>query len=216
MSVGEAAEVQRENWHDNWRDFFKPVRVTQRICVVPSWMKAAGPPCSVPIYIEPGMAFGTGTHATTQLCMQICEQVLRPGEYVLDVGTGTAILSITACKLGARSALAYDLDPDILENAIENLRLNEIEPGRISVWIGTLEALRPTTFDFIFCNMLLHEFSPVLPLLRSFCHPETRIILSGLLTSEEQEVADLVSGLGYDIIKRDTLQEWSAFVLSRS
>lgn len=185
----------RENWHDAWRQYFRPVEITSRTVIVPSWeehlAEAYEKMGKLVLRIEPGMAFGTGTHATTQLCLKLAERLVRPGDNVLDAGTGSAILAISAAKLGASHVLAFDLDPDVTDNAADNLKLNKVAPETVEVKIASLDSLPLDQFDVIFCNMLSHEFEPLLPdLAKRLKAGSGRLLLSGMLVEEEITVRE--------------------------
>ena len=119
--------VREEDWATAWRQYYKPVRVGQKLMVVPSWEQYQAQEGDVVITLDPGMAFGTGTHATTRLCMRLIEQYLIPGQDMLDVGTGSGILAVTALKLGARKAVGVDIDATAVRVAGENAALNGVE-----------------------------------------------------------------------------------------
>jgi ribosomal protein L11 methyltransferase len=135
------SDVQEEDWGAKWRDGFRPVIVTDRIVVKPPWEKAPAGFGGIAIDIYPRMAFGTGTHETTQLCLILLEKHLVSGGTVLDLGTGSGILAIAAAKLGAGQILGLDPDQDAIDNATENVRSNGVE-DRVSVRLGSLETLK--------------------------------------------------------------------------
>jgi ribosomal protein L11 methyltransferase len=212
----------RENWHDAWRQYFRPVDITPRMVIVPSWeqhladaYENAG---KLVLRIEPGMAFGTGTHATTQLCLAIAEEVIKPDARVMDAGTGSAILAIAAAKLGAGHVTGFDLDPDIVENAAFNLELNHVDSSIVDVRISPLEHLRADgPYDVIFCNMLSHEFQPLLPALAQLLDPAVgKLILSGMLTDEAEEVRGWLNSpqINLKVLESRTSGEWTAFLAS--
>lgn len=212
-------ESPRENWHDAWRQYFRPVEVTSRTVIVPSWEEhlavAYEQLGKLVLRIEPGMAFGTGTHATTQLCLRLAEQVVRPGDQVLDAGTGSAILAIAAAKLGAEHVLGFDLDPDVIDNSADNLALNKVEPGRVEIRIAPLDDLPLQSYDVIFCNMLSHEFEPLLPGLASRLRAGAgRLVLSGLLNEEEETVRQWLAKPGVNLRVHEVAHtgEWTALV----
>jgi len=219
LDTSEPTEVPRENWHDGWRQYFKPVELGDRILIVPAWeedlARSATAQGKLALRLEPGMAFGTGTHATTQLCLQIAEGALRAGDRVLDVGTGSGVLAIAAMKLGAVEALGTDIDPEVEENFDENLRLNEVSPAQVKLLIGDGEGARDKQFDFIFCNMLMNEFTPLLPGLSTMLKTGGRMILSGLLATEEDEVTMLLKPLPLSIKSRHYSGEWAALLLEK-
>lgn len=207
--------VQRENWHENWREYFQPVEIGQRFIVQPSWLKEAGQKSiRIPVFIEPGMAFGTGTHATTQLCLQLAEQYCSRGAQVLDIGTGSGILSIAALKLGAAKAVATDLDHEVRENFLENIQLNRVDAGSAQLVIGELQSAPIGPYDLIFCNMLFSEFMPLLHLLpQRLRDPGGALLLSGLLTTEAAEVETRLTELRLAAIQHVAKDEWSAFAV---
>lgn len=219
VSAQGPVESPRENWHDAWRQYFRPVEITSRTVIVPSWeehlAKAYEELGKIVLRIEPGMAFGTGTHATTQLCLKLAERLVCPGDNVLDAGTGSAILAIAAAKLGAKNVLGFDLDPDVVDNATDNLHLNKVPDGAVDVQIVGLDDLPLAQYDLIFCNMLSHEFEPLLPGLASRLKAGSgRLLLSGLLTEEEAEVKSWLARPGVDLRAQETAQsgEWTAIV----
>jgi ribosomal protein L11 methyltransferase len=213
MEVSAPEDVAQENWHDGWREHFKPLMASPRLRVVPSWMKDASIPLDgvTDLFIEPGMAFGTGTHATTRLCLSLLETHLRPGDGVLDIGTGSSILSIAAVKLGAGDVTAIDNDPEVVSNIIDNRILNDIARDRIEVLIVPLDTLdlKP---QLILCNMLSREFLPLLGAIRERCGQTTRVILSGFLLDEEAEVLAALSTANLRTIATDRMDEWGALV----
>lgn len=204
--------VRNENWNDNWRQYFHPVDVGGRLRVVPSWEKeTAAASDRLTILMEPGMAFGTGTHATTQLCMAMAERLVRPGARVLDVGTGTTILLISALLLGAAGGVGTDIDPDVLENAHANLELNGVEPGRVRVEIMPLAELPDRAFDLVFCNMLSHEFLPLLADIRARVADDGTVLFSGMLETEREAVTDALRAAGFAVCDEQGRDEWLAF-----
>ena len=214
LTISAIEEVQEENWQDNWRQYFHILNVGDRFRIVPSWEKTTAPPAPdrIDLYIEPGMAFGTGTHATTQLCMRLAETYLSPGARVLDLGTGSAILLMAAMKLGATDAVGTDIDKDVLENAEENLQLNDVDTKLTKIFIGPLAELPESQFDFIFCNMLSHEFLPLLGEIRSRCAANATVLISGLLASESEEVKSALSLARLEVRNQLQQDEWLAFV----
>lgn len=212
-------ESPRENWHDAWRQYFRPVEITSRTVIVPSWEEHLATAYEqlgkLVLRMEPGMAFGTGTHATTQLCLKLAERLVRPGDRVFDAGTGSAILAIAAAKLGAAHVLGFDLDPDVSENAADNMKLNSVSGDVVDIKICLLDDLPLDAFDLIFCNMLSHEFEPLLPgLARRLKAGAGHLLLSGMLLEEEQAVRQWLAkpDVALRVIEIDTSGEWLAMV----
>ncbi|MCI9548835.1 MAG: methyltransferase, partial [Oscillospiraceae bacterium] len=129
--------IREEDWATSWQKYYRPIPVGKRVYIVPHWMREQGvPEGRVPLYLDPGLTFGTGAHPTTQLCLELLEQALSPGGQVLDLGCGSGILAIAALALGASRAVGVDIDPMAADVAFENAALNGIGPDRLSVYAG--------------------------------------------------------------------------------
>ncbi len=210
----EVTEIEPRNWNEEWRNYFHATPVGDRFVVLPPWESVpAEYHDRIPVIIEPGMAFGTGTHATTQLCLRLFDRIPLGNTCVLDVGTGSAILSIAASLLGARWCLGFDIDPDILENAATNLRLNNISPEKVSICVGSLDMLRESlVFDVVLCNMLFNHAAPLLPRLARFLKDGGHLLLSGFLLEETPLVCEAVKSAGFEISDLLEQDEWGALV----
>lgn len=183
-----AAEAPDERWGEQWRAFFQPVRVTDRIVVGPPWAEMDAGPDGFVIAIEPKMAFGTGRHESTRLALRAVEQAVRPGHRVLDLGTGSGVLSIAAAKLGAR-CVAVDVDPVALDNARENAAANGVT-DRVEIVCGSLDAVREAGFDGIVANIQSNVLIPLLGDLRERLRGGGWLILSGILDREEAQIGE--------------------------
>ena len=122
----ETFEIREEDWANSWRDYYEPIKIGERISVVPAWIEHTPEEGEIVVTMDPGMAFGTGSHETTRLVISLMEKYIRPGQRVLDVGTGSGILAICAAKLGAGSVYAYDIDPVAVKTAKENREKNGV------------------------------------------------------------------------------------------
>ena len=178
--------VPDEPWGERWREFFQPLRVTDRIVVGPPWAEMDPGPGGFVIVIEPKMAFGTGRHESTRLALRALERIVRPGDRLLDLGAGSAILSIAAAKLGA-TVLAVDIDPVALDNARENLVANGVA-DRVEIICGSLDGVSETNFDVIVANIQSNVLIPLLADLRERLRTGGRLILSGILDREEDQL----------------------------
>jgi len=208
LSVGNPdwISVPDEDWGRTWRQFFKPVHMTPRIVTKPPW--ESWPSSSeIVINIMPQMAFGTGTHETTQLCAELLEETIQPSSTVLDVGTGSGILSILAIKLGARKAVGLDIDPAAIDNARENVTLNHVE-GRIEFHLGPLETLPPQTFDFILANINLLTLEKLLPMMSPFYKKDSLIVFSGVLAENLESLKNLCANSNLKILDVRQKNEW--------
>jgi ribosomal protein L11 methyltransferase len=211
---GELAEVPDEDWGEGWKKDFKALDVG-RVRVRPSWIDAPPPPGSVEVVLDPGMAFGTGTHPTTSLCLAALSDLLaaRPGATVLDVGTGSGLLAIAAHKLGARRVAASDNDPVAVEVARENARRN----GAALELTGAAVDEIAGTFDVVVANILANVLVELAPALAARVAPGGVLLLSGILGPQEEEVrrAHVEAGLQAlgDGDRRDG--EWSLLALGK-
>ncbi len=179
--------VEEQDWEVAWRRFFAPVWATERIVVHPLWIPVELTEGQIAVRIDPKMAFGTGGHESTQLCLQALERCLHPRMRCLDLGTGSGILSIAAALLGAGPVLAVDIDEQAVANARENLANNRIGSEQVEVRLGGVEAVavaeRP--FDLVLANIQSHVLRPLLPPLRGLLAADGWIAFSGLLAREE-------------------------------
>ncbi len=203
------AEITDDGWSTRWQEYFKPQRITHRIAVRPLWERPQN--VDVEIVLQPGMAFGTGTHATTRLALQMLEKFLMPGMSVLDAGCGSGILAIAALKLGAGSVVAWDIDPEVVDNFTENLSLNNLA-GKIDIHIGDVTQLPDYGFNLIISNI---ERQPNLRLLDALALHKNRslVIFTGLLQEECTLFTEAVLNYGREIVAQDTEDEWLVLVV---
>jgi len=198
-------EQPYEDWSAGWRDYFYPVHVTERIIIKPPW-EVWNDPKKVLIDIMPRMAFGTGHHETTRICLELMEKYIQPGHDVLDIGTGSGILAIAAAKLGA-SCTAVEIDPDALDNTHENVSLNSVD-DQIDILHGSLDVVPNSTFDLILANInrlvLLDMLADMIPFFLS----KTRLILSGFLTAEKSAILAKMKAVGLACIEFRKNGEW--------
>ncbi len=206
-----------EDWAAKWREGLAPRQVTERIVVKPTWTEWEARPGQVVVDIDPQMAFGTGEHATTRGCLRLLNDALHRGDRVLDVGSGSAILAITAAMLGAAEAIAVEYDPDANLNARENLERNGVE-DRVRI----IEAMADPAllkglgrFDLLLANILSGVIRPLLPAFRDAlgASPQGRLIVSGILRTEAPGVMHDAEAAGFRIIRIDEEEEWWSALL---
>ena len=196
------------DWGSKWREGFRPIRITPRLVVAPPWdVPCPSSGSETVITIMPRMAFGTGTHETTRLCLELLESRIRPSEHILDLGTGSGILAIAAARWGAGWVLALDIDPDALDNAQENARANRVE-DRVEIRLGSIEAIGNERFDRILANLDRTTIFSVLPALKTHAFPRTGLILSGILVEERDPVEKFVLKAGFRIEECRHQGEW--------
>ncbi len=219
--------LAEEDWAEAWKRQYHRLRVGQRTVIVPAWEEYTPAPAEVVIRLEPGQAFGTGLHPTTRLCLAALERHLTPGDAVLDVGTGSGVLSIAAAKLGARSVLALDADPLAVAAATENIARNGVAetvtvrrgslPGGEAVphhflRDGPLELLETGRFDLILVNILAPVIRGMAPALAARLGPAGRLIAAGLIESQEAEIVGALQAQGLRVIERDQEEDWVALI----
>ena len=207
--------IPEQDWGENWKRFFKPLRVGSRFVVFPPWERAGLKRGQIRVQITPGMAFGTGTHATTQLCIQVLEsRMKREGLSVLDVGTGSGILAIAAAKLGAQEVWAIDIDEVAIEGARENTEKNGVQ-GIVRIRKGGLGRIRKA-FDVIVANIDLRSLMRLrMPLLRHL-NDHGFLILSGILREQEESIRQYyLETKALCLVSVDHREEWSCLTFKK-
>lgn len=217
----ELKTVNEDDWANAWKQYFKPLRVSDRLTIKPTW--EAYEPASEDekiIELDPGMAFGTGTHPTTSLCLRALESVIKGGEEVIDVGTGSGILAIGAVQLGAKHVLALDLDPVAVSSARENTHLNRLE-DRITIkesdLLSVLNASDPTLgiqlpVKLVVANILAEIILLFIDDVYKALEPGGIYIASGIWKNKEEVVENALKAAGFDIAETCRDEDWLAFV----
>ena len=211
-----ARTIREENWAESWKENFKPIEVTPRLVIKPPWENWPKQPGQIVIEIDPGMAFGTGTHPSTQMCLQFLEEIIpsfpNPPS-VLDLGTGSGILTIAARKMGVKKIIAIDIDPVAIECARANARANRASQG-ISFRSGSPEDLK-ASFGLVVANLLPQELLSVAPTFSRLVARSGKLIVSGFLVKQEKEMAAAFRKQGFGKQSARRQKGWGAWVLSR-
>lgn len=214
--------LEDADWENNWKQYYKPMEIGERLLVIPEWeqenvkgqAKYAG---KVPLILEPGLTFGTGSHATTRLCLTALEEAVHGVETVLDLGCGSGILSIAALRLGAVSAKAVDIDDKCLTVAYENAALNGIGKDRYTVLVGDVlsnGALRETLgggYDVVVANIVADVIIGLAPMVRQFLKPGGLFLCSGIIDTRAGEVADALRQNGWEIETTRSGEGWYSY-----
>lgn len=223
----EIGDVHEDDWADAWKQYFKPIAITERLTIKPTWEEYTPSEGELIIEIDPGMAFGTGAHATTALCLKALDHAIKGGEQIIDVGTGSGVLAIGAMKLGASKVLALDLDPVAVKCAQENIELNGYENDvevRLSDLLGVLNESESTAtaavgvtppVDLVVANILAEIILLFIGDVMEVLKPGGIYITSGIYKNKEMIVEAGLLAAGFEIIDVLRQEEWVAFVAGK-
>lgn len=201
--------IDEEDWAENWKKEYKPFRLGEHMVIKPGWERVDVQPGDKVIEIDPGMAFGTGTHETTGMCVRLVEKYVRPGMDVIDVGTGTGILAIAAAHMGAKDVLAIDLDPVAVRVAAENIRINHFE-GVIRARQGDLLEAVSETADVVIANIIADVICMMAAPVRAHIRAGGLFICSGIARERKGEVVDALNAANYRDLEIMDDGEWTA------
>ena len=215
----QTVSLREEDWATSWQKYYQPIPVGNRVYIVPDWMRGEPVPDGrVPLYLNPGLTFGTGAHPTTQLCLELLEEVIRPGDQVLDLGCGSGILAIAALALGASRAVGVDIDPKAADVAFENAALNGIGTDRLSVYAGDVLSdkklaarLGPGQNRVVLANIVADVIIPLSAKAGEFMTPDGVFLTSGVIDGREDEVRAALEADGFAVVKHLERGGWHAF-----
>ena len=208
--------VEDSDWENNWRDYYRPIEVGTKLVVVPEWEEIPEGD-RLALRLDPGLTFGTGSHATTRLCLQALENWAAPGKRVLDLGCGSGILGIGALVLGCESCLGVDVDPKSPDVASDNAALNGLHADRIRFLAGDLLAdssLRRrlgTGYDIVLANIVADVIIPLSPHVPAFLAPGGVYISSGIIEGRQEEVRRAIEDSGFRILSHSSEDGWHCF-----
>ena len=202
-------EKENQDWSKKWKEKWTVTHVTERIAVVPSWLSYEPKENEITITLDPGCAFGTGTHQTTQLCMKAIEKYLKKGDSMADIVTGSGILAICAKKFGASSAYGCDNDETVIDVCIENAEINNEE---CEFELKTADLLTEK-YDFVCANILHNVLAEIMGDLKNIMKPDAKLVLSGILDEKKPVVLDAINREELRIIETLHQDQWVAFVV---
>lgn len=211
--------VDEADWANEWKRYYKPVKISDTLVIKPTWEPYEAADKEIVIEMDPGMAFGTGTHETTSLCLRLMEQVIQPGDQVIDIGTGSGILAVAAARLGAKHVLAIDLDPVAVESAQINAELNGLT-DRITVRLGDLleqqDGGELPQAQLIIANILAEIIMSFVSDVYDALAPGGIYIASGIIRDKEAAVETALKAAGFRIDRKEYENDWVAIVSSKS
>lgn len=200
--------VDEKDWANAWKQYFSVTRISEKIVIRPDWKPYNPNPHEIVIHLDPGMAFGTGTHPTTAMCLRQIEKFIEPGHSFLDVGTGSGILMIAAAGLGAERMTGIDTDETAVRICRENLEKNGIQKDAYRVRCCTLDQLDMASFDLIGANIIAQVLVDLMGELKARMHPKSLLILSGIIRERLPHVLDALETYGLMPVHEDRMDEW--------
>jgi ribosomal protein L11 methyltransferase len=203
-------ELDEQDWAHAWKAYFWPRKISSHMVVKPTWRDYQAAPDDIVIELDPGMAFGTGTHPTTALCITMIEKYLSTGDSFLDVGTGSGILMIAAAKLGAGRLCGIDKDEVAVEVAAQNLQLNNINPKIFRLTTGNLVSDINESFSFVAANIFSHIILELLQDISRVLTDEGILVCSGIIEENKQTVISAMENIGFEIVETAVKEEWVA------
>lgn len=196
-------------WKDNWKKYYKTFRISKRVVIKPTWEVYMPEGGEVVVELEPGMAFGTGTHETTKMCAEYLDELVIGDEKVLDLGCGTGILGIIAAKLGAGEVICVDIDDAAYKACTENVEKNGVSE-KVRVVCGELKDIETEQYDIIVANIIADVILSLLPEFKKYSSDRTAILLSGIIADRREEVVSAVEKYGYHLVNEKKEGEWVA------
>jgi ribosomal protein L11 methyltransferase len=207
-------KIKNQNWNQEWENSIEPIEITDNIVIKPTWKEYTAKPNQIIIQIDPKMSFGTGHHESTRLMLWGLEKYTRKGNKVLDMGTGTGILCIAALLMGAGSAVGVDVDEWCYDNALENVKINNVS-DKTRIIIGDLSSVPNEKFDIITSNIDFKTNSKYIKNYSSYLAEQGVIVLSGILLTDEPNITALVEINNMKVIDKKYENEWCCLIITR-
>jgi len=205
-----AAKVNEEQWENNWKKYYKPTKVGERIVIKPIWEQYEKKEEELIVELDPGMAFGTGTHETTRMCIKALEKYVNPNSTVFDIGTGSGILAITAAKLGADRVIGVDLDPVAVDSAKNNVSFNDIKD--IEILYGDLMEVVKGKANIVVANIIADVIIFLTETVKEFIEEKGYFVASGIILERRESVVKKLEQCGFEIVEVMEDGEWVCIV----
>ena len=205
------ADCAMDDWINNWKKYFKPIPVGEKLMIRPIWEEEINTQGRIVLNLEPGLAFGTGTHETTRLCLELIERYMKPGDTFLDVGCGSGILSVAGLLLGAKSAVGVDIDELAVKTARQNAAMNQVEEKFTAV-CGSLTDRISGKYHFVAANIVADVILMLLKDIKAFMEPDAVLILSGIIDVRAQDVVTALAG-AFSILEQREENGWVALAV---
>jgi len=206
--------VSEEDWADSWKKYYKPIKTGKQLVIVPVWEEYTPAEGEITVLMDPGMAFGTGTHETTRLCAAMLEKYTKPGCKVLDIGCGSGILAICASKLGAAECFACDIDPQAVKVAVENTQLNHTSNVKCAV-SDLLKQAEAGEYDVVVANIVADIIIRLAPDTGAFMAKDAVFIVSGIIEERADEVVEVLIANGFTICDESRENGWYCACVAR-
>ncbi len=207
--------VNDVDWNENWKKYFHTTEIGERLVIVPSWEKYDNINNRVVLNIDPGAAFGTGTHATTSLCLSLLEKHVKSGVTMLDIGTGSGILAIASTLLGADSAIGVDIDAQSVKTAKENAEINAVE-DKCKFIVGNLADKISGKFNVVCANIVADVIIKLFDNVADFMEDDAVLIISGIIDLRKDDVLSSAAAHGFSVVEENYKENWCAFTLKKN
>ncbi len=215
--------VDEEDWANNWKKYYKPIEIGKKLIIKPTWESIQNSDGKVVVEMDPGMAFGTGTHATTSLCLENLEELTKKDDDVLDLGCGSGILGITALMLGAKKLVGVDIDPNAVNISVQNASVNNISSDKYTFLSGNIitdEILQKELFkdkyDIVVANIVADVIIALTPMVENVLNNGGIFMASGIISMRKDEVEAAFAKNGYEILNVKNNKDWLSYVLTKS
>lgn len=214
----DSSTLNEEDWANNWKKYFHPMEIGEKILIKPEWEELTSPTDRIVFNINPGMTFGTGSHYTTQLCIENLEKYIKPNSKMLDLGCGSGILSIISLMLGAQSATALDIDPNAVDIAYQNAERNNVNKAAYHVYAGNiltdldLQKKISGKYNVVAANIVADVIIGLTPIVRNYMADDGIFITSGIIEDRIDDVKSALIEHGFEIIDIKQRKDWASIV----